>query len=130
MFGNSQMGGLNLGFPDICLTPLPVPVPIPYPNLSFGPLGFPPSPNVLWMCTPAQHLLTTPVISVGDTPGICMGVASGLVMSPTHHIIGAFTMLVNGLPATRMTSFNIQNNTNCPGMTLVPAQIKVIILAP
>jgi len=130
MFGNSQLGGVNLGFPDVCLTPMPVPVPIPYPNVSFGPLGFPPSFNVLWMCTPAHHLLTTPLISIGDTPGIAMGVASGMIMSPTRPITGAFTVLVNGIPATRMTSFNIQNNTNCPGLAIVPAQIKVLLLAP
>jgi hypothetical protein len=45
-------------------------------------------------------------------------------------VIGAFTMLLMGLPATRMTTINIQNTLNSPGMTLVPAQIKVIILKP
>ncbi len=128
MFGNSQMGGLNLGFPDVCLTP-PAMLPVPFPNISLGPLGFPPSPNVWWMCTPAHHLMTKPMISMGDIPGVA-GVASGTVMFMTHHVTGAFTTLVNCLPATRMTSINIQNNTNCPGMTLVPAQFRVLILSP
>ena len=132
MFGNAQMGGLNLGFPDVCMTPTPagVPVPIPYPNISFGPVGTPPSPNVLWMCTPAHHLMTTPPVSIGDTAGVATGVASGTVMSATRPITGAFTVLVNGIPATRLTSMNIQNNTNCPGMTVAPAQVKVLLLAP
>jgi hypothetical protein len=130
MFGNAQMGGMNLGFPDVCLTPLPVPTPIPYPNISFGPVGLPPSPNVLWMCTPSHHLMTTPIFSIGDTPGIATGVASATVMAPTRPVTGAFTVLVNGMPSTRMTSFNIQNNTNSPGLTIVPAQIKVLLLAP
>ena len=129
MFGNAQLGGMNLGFPDVCLTP-PVPLPIPYPNISFGPVGFPPSPNVMWMCTPAHHLMTTPVVSIGDTPGVALGVASGMIMAPTRPILGSFTTLVNGIPATRLTSMNIQNNTNCPGMTIAPAQVKVLILAP
>jgi hypothetical protein len=33
------------------------------------------------------------------------------------------------MPATRMTSMNLQNSTNCPGVTLVPSQLKVLILA-
>lgn len=124
-----MMGGVNIGFPDVCLTP-PVPLPIPYPNISFGPVGFPPSPNVLWMATPAHHLMTTPVVSIGDTAGIATGVASGTVMAPTRPVTGSFTVLVNGMPATRMTSINIQNNTNCPGMTLVPSQVRVLLLSP
>jgi hypothetical protein len=128
MFGNAQMGGMNFGFPDVCLTP-PAMVPVPYPNFSLGPVGFPPSPNVFWMCTPAHHLLTTPVVSFGDLPG-AVGVASGAVMLPTHHVTGAFTVLVNGLPGTRLTSINVQNNTNTPGMTVVPAQFRVLLLAP
>jgi hypothetical protein len=32
--------------------------------------------------------------------------------------------------AMGMTSFGIQNNTNCPGGRLVPSQPKVIILKP
>ena len=35
MFANSQMMGMDTGFPDVCLTPAPpspAPVPIPYPN--------------------------------------------------------------------------------------------------
>ncbi|WP_405023256.1 PAAR-like domain-containing protein [Marinospirillum sp.] len=31
VFATTQMGGMNLGFPDVCLTPIPSPVgPIPY----------------------------------------------------------------------------------------------------
>ena len=37
MFANCQMGGQDMGFPDVCLTPSPVgPVPIPYPNIAMG----------------------------------------------------------------------------------------------
>ncbi|HTJ80876.1 MAG TPA: DUF4150 domain-containing protein [Polyangiaceae bacterium] len=128
MFGNSQMGGVNIGFPDICKTP-PM-IPIPYPNISFGPTGFPPAFKIFWMCTPSHNIMTMPMFSVGDTPGILLGLVSQTVMAPTRHVIGAFTMLLMGLPATRMTTINIQNVLNCPGMTLVPSQIKVIILKP
>ena len=130
MFGNSQMGGVNIGFPDICLTP-PAALPIPYPNVSLGSVGFPPAFNVFWSCTPAHNLLTTPLFSLGDTAGVMgFGVASHLIMSQTRPITGAFTMLVDGLPATRMTSINMHNTMNAPGMTVVPSQVKVIILKP
>ena len=130
MFANSQMMGVDLGFPDVCLTPMPAPVPIPYPNIALGPMGVPAAYNVLFMATPAHNLATTVVMTNGDNPGVAMGVASGMVMGPSRHLTAAFTVLVGGLPATRMTSVALQNSTNCPGMRLVPSQVKVLLLAP
>ena len=129
MFANTQLGGMNFGFPDVCLTP-PVPVPVPYPNMAFGPMGIPAAYNVLFMATPAHHILTTVPLSVGDQPGIALGVASGSVMGPSRNITASFTCLVGGLPATRLTSMSLQNSTNCPGMRIVPSQLKVLLLGP
>ncbi|MEP7122580.1 MAG: DUF4150 domain-containing protein [Byssovorax sp.] len=129
MFANTQMMGLDLGFPDVCLTP-PVPLPIPYPNLALGPMGVPAVYNVLFMCAPAHNLATIIVMTNGDNTGIAMGVASGTVMGPARHLTAAFTVLVGGMPATRLTSVALQNSTNCPGIRLVPSQIKVLLLAP
>ena len=130
MFANTQMMGVDLGFPDVCLTPMPAPVPIPYPNIALGPMGVPAAYNALFMCTPAHNLATTVVMTNGDNPGVAMGVASGMVMGPSRHLTAAFTVLVGGIPATRMTSVALQNSTNCPGMRLVPSQPKVLLLAP
>lgn len=131
MFANSQMMGMDLGFPDVCLTPTPAgPVPIPYPNIALGPMGVPAAYNVLVMALPAHNLLTTIPLSNGDNPGVAMGVASGMVMGPARHVLPAVTCLMGGAPATRLTSVSIQNSTNCPGMRIVPSQVKVIILAP
>lgn len=129
MFANTQMMGLDLGFPDVCLTP-PVPLPIPYPNLALGPMGVPAVYNVLFMCAPAHNMSTTIVMTNGDNTGIALGVASGTVMGPARHLTAAFTVLVGGMPATRLTSVALQNSTNCPGIRLVPSQIKVLLLAP
>ncbi|MBL8605294.1 MAG: DUF4150 domain-containing protein [Myxococcales bacterium] len=129
MFGNSQLMGLDMGFPDVCLTP-PVPVPIPYPNIAAGPMGVPAAYNVLFMATPAHNLATTIPMTNGDNPGVALGVASGMVMGPSRHLTAAFTVLVNGIPGTRMTSMSLQNSTNCPGVRLVPSQVKVLLLAP
>ncbi|MEZ4408292.1 MAG: DUF4150 domain-containing protein [Polyangiales bacterium] len=133
MFANTQMMGMDMGFPDVCLTPAPpapVPVPIPYPNIAMGPMGVPAAYNVLFMCTPAHNVGTTIPMTNGDNPGVAMGVASGMVMGPSRHVLPAFTCLVGGMPATRMTSMTIQNSTNCPGARIVPSQVKVIILSP
>ena len=130
MFANSQMMGMDVGFPDVCLTPTPVPAPIPYPNIGMGPTAIPGQVTTLFMCTPAHNLATTIPMSNGDNAGVLMGVASGLVMGPVRAITAAFTVLVGGTPATRLTSVNIQNNTNAPGMRVVPSQVKVLLLAP
>jgi hypothetical protein len=130
MFANTQMMGLDIGFPDVCLTPTPAPVPIPYPNIAAGPMGVPAAYNVLFMCTPAHNMATTIPLTNGDNVGINMGVASGMVMGPARHLTAAFTVVVMGVPATRMTSVALQNSTNCPGVRIVPSQVKVLLLAP
>ena len=133
MFANTQMGGLNAGFPDVCLTPAPpapAPVPIPYPNIANGPMGVPAAYNILLSCAPAHNMATTIPLSNGDNAGVATGVASGTVMGPCRHVTASFTVLVNGAPATKLTSVSIQNNTNCPGMRVAPSQVQVILLAP
>ncbi len=130
MFANTQMMGMDLGFPDVCLTPTPAPVPIPYPNIAMGPMGVPAVYNVLFMCAPAHNMSTIIPLTNGDNAGINMGIASGTVMGPSRHLTGAFTVLVGGMPATRLTSVSLQNSTNCPGMRVVPSQLKVLLLAP
>ena len=131
MFANSQMGGINLGFPDVCITPVgPVPVPIPYPNIATGMMGVPAASNVLMGGTPVHNMMTVIPLTNGDNAGVAMGVASGTVMGPSRALTGAFTVLVGGAPVTRMTSMNLQNSTNCPGVSLIPSQLKVLVLAP
>ena len=131
MFANSQMMGMDTGFPDVCLTPTPAgPVPIPYPNIAMGPMGVPPALTVMFMGTPAHNMGTVVPLSNGDNAGVATGVASGLVMGPSRHLTASFTTLVGCMPATRLTSMSLQNSTNCPGCRVVPSQVKVTILAP
>ena len=131
MFANTQMGGLDTGIPDVCLTPTPAgPVPIPYPNIAAGPMGVPAAYTVLFSCAPAHTLATSVPMTNGDNVGVSMGVASGTVMGPSRHLTGAFTVLVSGAPATRLLSVSLQNNTNCPGARVLPSQVSVMILAP
>ena len=130
MFANTQMMGTDMAFPDVCLTPTPVPTPIPYPNIAMGPMGVPAAYNILFMAAPAHNMSTTVPLTNGDNAGVNMGVASGLVMGPSRHLTAAFTCLVGGMPATRLTSMSLQNNTNAPGARIVPSQPKVLILSP
>jgi len=131
MFANTQMMGIDTGFPDVCLTPTPAgPVPIPYPNIAAGPMGVPAAYNVLFMAAPAHNMATTIPLSNGDNAGVATGVASGMVMGPARPVTAAFTMLVGGAPTTRLSSMSIQNSTNCPGCRIVPSQVKVLVLAP
>ena len=130
MFANSQMMGMDLAFPDVCLTPAgPVVVPIPYPNIAMGPTAIPSQMIVLIEAMPAHNLGTITPLTNGDNAGVAMGVASGLVMGPSRHLTAAFTVLFGGMPATRLTSMSLQNSTNAPGVRLVPSQAKVLLLA-
>ncbi len=131
MFANTQKGGMNMGFPDVCLTPAgPRVVPVPYPNTAAGAMGTPAAYTVLMDMAPAHTLSTVTPLSNGDNAGVATGVASGTVMGPSRHVTAAFTVLVKGVPATRLTSMSIQNSTNCPGARIVPSQVKVLVLAP
>ena len=130
MFLNTQMMGMDLGFPDVCLTPTPVPTPIPYPNIALGPTAIPNVLTVLTNFMPTHNMATVVPMTNGDNAGVNMGVASGTVMGPRRHLTAAFTVLINGMPATRVTSVSLANSTNCPGARIVPSQVGVIVLAP
>jgi hypothetical protein len=131
MFANTQMGGMAFAFPDVCKTPTPAgPVPIPYPNMALGMTRVPPCFKVFMGGTPAHNMNTIGTISNGDNPGVVGGVASQMVMGPDRHLMGAFPVLLQGMPATKMTNMTGQNgmSLNVPGATLVPSQFKVLIL--
>ena len=131
MFGNCQLGPTNLGFPDVCLTPLAagIPVPIPYPNMTNGATGLPPAVTVLYEGGPAHNVTTMEDLSLGDQPGVELGVASALDMGPKENLVPSFTVFHEGLPATKLTTVTLHNGTNAPGLTLIPAQFKVLILS-
>lgn len=131
MFMNSSMMGMDMAFPDVCLTPaVPAPIPVPYPNIAMGPMAIPNQTKVFIMAMPVHNLGTTIPMTNGDNAGVATGVASGTVMGPSRHLTGSFTTLIVGMPATRVTSMSLQNSTNAPGCRLVPSQPKVIVLAP
>lgn len=135
VFALTQMGGMNLAFPDVCLTPVPtpagpVPTPIPYPNTSTGMTAIPSQFKVLTLAMPNHNLLTTTPMSMGDNAGIYMNPLSGMVMGPTRHLLGSFKTFFGGLPASRMLSPSGQNGVSpgAFGAALLPSQVKVMVL--
>ena len=133
MFANTQMMGMDMAFPDVCITPaFPSPIPIPYPNMAMGPTANPGTASrKVFINMMSVHTLRTEIpMTNGDNAGVNFGVASGRVMGPSRHLTGAFSVLIEGMPASRLTSTSIQNGTNAPGMRIVPSQTKVLLLAP
>ncbi|MFT5506585.1 MAG: hypothetical protein ACI8XC_004313 [Gammaproteobacteria bacterium] len=130
MFASTQMPAISFGFPDVCLTPTPVgPIPIPYPNIAVSAMAIPTIFNQFTCAMPDHNLATVTPLSNGDNAGVAMGVASGLVMGPSRHMLGSFKVFKSCMPATTMLKPTIQNSTNAPGISLSPSQIKVLIMA-
>jgi hypothetical protein len=61
---------------------------------------------------------------------VATGVSSGTVMSKSVHVTGSNSVLVGGMPVTRLTSQTLQNSANISGARVAPSQTKVLILAP
>lgn len=127
MFANCQLGGLDLAFPDICKTP-PALLPIPYPNLAVGCMGIPNAWNILLQGGPAHNLLTTIPLSNGDNAGLALGLISQTVMSQARPITCVPNVLWKAIPATRLTSLNVQNTLNTAGVRATPSQVKVVLM--
>lgn len=132
MFANCQLSGVDLAFPDVCLTPMPIltPAPVPYPNIALGATSIPNAMNILFMGMPAHNMATVTPLTNGDNLGVANGVVSATVMGPSRHLTGSFTVLLKGSPATRLTSVSLQNSINASGMRIIPSQFKVLLLAP
>ncbi|CBL44808.1 Conserved hypothetical protein [gamma proteobacterium HdN1] len=136
VFANTQMMGMNLAFPDVCLTPIPTPVgpiptPIPYPNISLPMTAIPSQFKVLTLAMPNHNLATVTPISNGDNGGLMLNPLSASVMGPTRHLLGSFKVFFGGMPATKMLSLSGQNGVSpgAFGAALVPSQVKLMVLS-
>ena len=137
MFMLSMGAGTNFGFPDVCLTPIPspagpIPTPLPYPDINMSATTAPAAYNVLVDCMPSINQLSMGLMSNGDELGTMGGVVSHLFDGQTEYIVGCFTILVDGIPAQRLTSVTGQNSVgmmpNAPGMSVAPSQVTVLTL--
>lgn len=133
MFMLTMGAGMDLGFPDVCITPVgPVPTPIPYPDIAMTATSAPAAYNVLVDCMPSINQMSEGLVSLGDDTGVMGGVVSHMISGETMYIVGCLTILVDGIPAQRLTSVTGQNAMgvmpNAPGMCLCPSQVTVLTL--
>lgn len=131
VFATTQMGGLNLGFPDVCITPVgPIPTPIPYPNIALPMTAIPSQFKVLTLAMPNHNMMTITPISNGDNSGVLMNPLSGMVMGPQRQLLGSVKTFIGGMPSNKMLGMSGQNGftPGAPGVTLVPSQVKLMLL--
>lgn len=133
MFMLTQGAGTNFAFPDVCTTPYgPATVPTPYPNTLMTATTAPAAYNVLTDCMPSLNQMSQGLVSVGDQPGVLLGVADGSISGGNFYVVGCLTILVGGAPAQRLTSVTGQNAIgkmpNAPGATIAPSQVTVLTL--
>lgn len=102
--------GMNIGFPDVCLTPAaPAPIPIPYPNLASHAMAVPFSPNIFFGFMPALNMAAKIPMTNGDNAGC----AHPVFMQMGQFTLGNFFVLVNCIPAVNLlvpTTGNMMNN--------------------
>ncbi|WP_115719795.1 DUF4150 domain-containing protein [Gallaecimonas mangrovi] len=127
MFANTNLGVMNLGFPDVCLTP-PFALPIPYPNIALSLTHIPSQFKVIIGGGLAENLLTEGTVSLGDMTGVQTGLISHEVAGQDQPVLGSFKVLYGTAFATRLTSINIQNGINSIGISLTPAQVVTLLL--
>lgn len=129
MLGTTQFTAMNLGFPDVCNTVVgPAVVPIPYPNIAQSVTHVPNNLKQYYCAGSVHNTLTQGTISNGDEAGAATGVASGTIIGPDRYLVGSVKTF-NGVGlASRLTNVNIQNNTNAPGVTLVPSINRVFLI--
>ncbi|SFC18941.1 protein of unknown function [Marinospirillum celere] len=135
VFATTQMGGMNLAFPDVCLTPIPspagpIPTPIPYPNTAMPNTAIPSQMKVLTMAMLNHNMTTITPMSQGDNAGTNLNPVSGLVMGPQKQLMGSKKVFMGGMPANRMLGTSAQNGPTpgAMGVTLAPSQTKLMLL--
>jgi carboxyl-terminal processing protease len=114
--------GMNVGFPDVCLTPVgPVPAPVPYPNLAENAEAVPFAENVLVSFVPGLNMGAEIPMTLGDQAGV-----DSPFGGPGRYTVGNPTVLINALPAINLTCPTTGNDfINGLGAVLVPSVTNV-----
>jgi uncharacterized Zn-binding protein involved in type VI secretion len=126
MFANTQRGGLDLALPDVCSDPegeLTSQL-----TSAEGALGVPATCDVLFAGAPAHDLSTLILVGTGNHRSQRVGVVSDTERGPSRHTTGVDSVLIAGMPATRLGSLTSQNAGNAQGARVRPSQTKVLLL--
>lgn len=115
--------GMNIGFPDVCLTPVgPAVVPIPYPNFALTAQAAVFSPIVRVSGVHALNMASMIPMTFGDDAGVAHWSFKG----PGRYIMGNPLVYVDRLPAINLTCPTMGNTGNNPiGAVLVPSAVNV-----
>ncbi len=115
--------GMNIGFPDVCNTPVgPATVPIPYPNLALNATAAPFSPNVMVSYMNALNMGSAIPMTMGDEAGL----AHPTIKGPSRYTMGNPVVKVNYMPAINLLCPTTGNNMNNGlGAVLVPSVTNV-----
>jgi hypothetical protein len=128
---SSKEGGMALGFPDVCKTPiLGVPVPIPYPNI--GQLSNADDTVDKVLVQNKETVVESSKISqsMGDEAGVQMGIISNKQMEEINFEGHSSKVKAAGKKVvyhTAMTAHNYSNANMPVGIQISPSQTKVII---
>ena len=120
---SNRGAGMNIGFPDVCLTPAgPAVVPVPYPNLAMNAQATPFSPVVKVSGVNALNMASKIPMTSGDEAGSA---------HPQFKQMGAYTMgnpivSIDQMPGINLCCPTTGNNMNNPlGAVLVPSAVNV-----
>lgn len=122
---SNQGLGMNMGFPDVCMTPTPAgPIPIPYPNIGMNAMALPFLPTIFMSFIPGHNMAAKPLMTNGDNAGV----AHPLCMQPGGTTMGNPRILLTGMPAEHMLVPTYGNNFNDPiGAKIVPSITNVLL---
>jgi small ligand-binding sensory domain FIST len=133
MFATTNADGmLSMTVPDICTTLVGIAVaPLPYPNMGMAPTV---TPTALMVIIAGGLSLTSESMiepTNGDEAGITGGggVACAEIMGGAKYTTSSMTVMIEGMPAVRLTDTVTMNEYNTVGVGTVPSQLTVMIMS-
>ena len=82
---SNRGAGMNVGFPDVCLTPAaPSPIPIPYPNFAMNAQAAPFATSVFISMMNALNMASMIPVTTGDEPHVGLRAAAAEPRCPVQ----------------------------------------------
>ena len=122
---SNQGVGENIGFPDVCNTPIGTgTAPLPYPNLGSNAMAMPFLPTVFLSLMPGHNQTAKPLMTNGDNAGV----AHSSFMMAGGNNLGNIRLLLTGGPAETLCNPTQGNNYNCStDAKLVPSITNILM---
>jgi carboxyl-terminal processing protease len=121
---SNKGAGMNIGFPDVCLTPAPPapPIPVPYPNMALNAQAVPFAITVKVSGVNALNMGSMVPLTTGDEGGV----AHATIKGPGRYTIGNMVVHVEALPGANALLPTTGNNMNDGlGAAVVPSVVNV-----